>query len=217
MVIFSDLSEVLIHGVFGMEEVIADIYDKETADLFWKRHEVTNHKILDLFRGDIPEEEYWQELIGDSGLQISAKGLEVVLSTNIQRVIPGTLDVYKSIATHPAKIGDTRFQLLGRPDIYIVSDHIKGRLPELKLLHPDVFDMVAGEYWSCNLGCVKGDEGFFPKVLAESGIPAESIVFIDDIEKNVESAEKNGICGILFENAKQLRSELEEIGFTFIS
>ena len=49
-----------------------------------------------------------------------------------------------------------------------------------------------------------------------SKIPVEKIVFIDDIETNIESARRNGIYSIQFYNAEQLKIDLKKIGFTFL-
>lgn len=221
MVVFTDLSEVLIHGIYGMEDIVARDHGAEVSKRFWERHDEVNDKILELFRDNCKEDDYWQAILEDGSLPFSLNYIKHVLSENIQRVIPGTLDVYKSITSHPRSVsingvpsGD---RLSGRPDIYIVSDHIKERLGQLKRAHPDLFDAVAGAYWSCDIGKIKGDPDFFPTVLSVSNLPAEKIVFVDDIERNVDSARKSGIYSILFKDADQLKLDFEKIGFRFDS
>ena len=215
MIIFTDLSEVLIHGIYGMEAIVAKRYGGLISREFWLRHDETNDRLLEVFRGKLSEDEYWTEFLDKDDLHMSLNGVKNVLSENIRRVIPGTLDVYKSISSHPKSIGSTE-SIEGRPKIYITSDHIDERIGQIKLIHPDIFKMIDGEYWSCRLGCIKGDPDFFPTVLKRVGASPEEVVFIDDIENNVNSARKSGIHGIVFEDADQLKSELKKLGFTFV-
>lgn len=217
MVIFSDLSEVLVHGVYGIEELIEKDHGADVSEKFLKRRMEMNTQILDLFRGKITEDEYWKEFIEGADLpeNFSEDMAKYYLSENVIRTIDGTYEVYSSISGHPRSLSNSK-QVKGRPDIYIVSDHIKTKIPLLHYAHPDIFEhLIKGEYWSCDLGCVKGDLAFFPTLLSKTCIPVEQIVFVDDIKSNIESAEKYGIYSILFKNAKQLKSELIDIGFRF--
>ncbi len=215
MVIFTDLSEVLIHGIYGMEQIVAKRYGGLISREFWLRHDETNDRLLEVFRGKLKEDDYWTEFLDKDDLHMSLNGVKNVLTENIHRVIPGTLDVYKSIKSHPRYI-DSAECIDGRPNIYITSDHIEERIGQIKLVHPDIFKTVDGEYWSCRLGCIKGDPDFFPTVLKRVGVNPEEVVFIDDIKHNVDSAERCGIHGIVFEDANQLKSDLEKLGFTFV-
>lgn len=214
MVIFSDLSEVFCHGIYGMEEAATSLYSKDIGETLWRSHEALNGKVLELFRKEFSEDHYWEEVLLSSGLPMSLSEAKNVLTENIRRVIPGTLDVYKSITAHPKSLGSSEM-LDGRPDIYIVSDHIAERIEQLKTIHPDIFGIVKGCFWSCDLGYIKQDAEFFPKVLAATQIPIEEIVFVDDIEQNAESARRHGIYSIVFYDAMQLKQELSKIGFRF--
>ena len=65
---------------------------------------------------------------------------------------------------------------------------------------------------SFQLGCRKPDPEIFLQALSMSGSdPAESI-YIDDIAAYVESAESQGIHGILFESPNQLKRDLAAAG-----
>ncbi len=222
MIIFTDLSEVLIRGIYGTEDIVGSLYGLENAKKFLARRHEVNDKILDLFRDKFEEDEYWKYFLSGSELSIdfSIDKLRKVLSRNIKKTVPGTLDLYLSISSHPESISKegipSENKLDGRPDIYIVSDHIRGRVGQIKDYHPRVFKNVEGEYWSFDIGHVKGDKEFFPKVLEMSKIPVEKIVFIDDIETNIKSARRNGIYSIQFYNAEQLKTDLSKIGFTFL-
>lgn len=215
MVIFSDLSEVLCHGVYGMEDIITRRYGEDISNIFLRRHDELNDEILHLFRGEFCEDCYWMDLLSTDELPMSLNEVKQILTDNISRDIPGTLDVYKSIKAHPRRLGSGDM-IDGRPDIYITSDHIAERVRQLGALHPNIFSIVEKSFWSCDLKHIKQDPEFFQKVLSITGLKADKVVFIDDIKSNIKSAERHGIYSILFQDAEQLKSELIDIGFQFI-
>ena len=126
----------------------------------------------------------------------------------------GTLEVYKSIIAYPESLYSP-ILVAGRPEIWLVSDHIKERLYELHQGHKDVFEILSREIWSCEVGKIKGDSGFFKDILDKYGLTPEEVVFVDDLYVNIRSAESAGLTSIQFENAADLKNELSELGFEF--
>ena len=47
-------------------------------------------------------------------------------------------------------------------------------------------------------------------MLKQNQIMANETLFIDDLDVNINRAEETGIHGILFQNANQLKEELEQ-------
>ena len=62
--------------------------------------------------------------------------------------------------------------------------------------YADVFD---GEFYSCRLGSMKPDTGYFYSILESLPIPPERLLFIDDRERNVAAAQSVGIHGVEYE------------------
>ena len=60
------------------------------------------------------------------------------------------------------------------------------------------------EFYSCRMGVAKPQRAFFEKILAEVDLPGDSVLFIDDREENVKSAEAAGINGVVFDEAEGL-------------
>ena len=58
---------------------------------------------------------------------------------------------------------------------------------------------------------LKEDERTFKYILEKEKILASETIFIDDNKDNVKMANKEGIQGIVFENAKQLEKQLKEM------
>ncbi len=69
-----------------------------------------------------------------------------------------------------------------------------------------------GAVLSFKLGMRKPDPAIYRHALKYAGAKPSDCVFIDDRIDNVETAVKLGLHGIQFENADQLRAELEKLG-----
>lgn len=215
MVILTDLSEVLISGFYGIENILGDRFavspegKAALAKKLWERHLVTNHVFLELLRGKITEDEYWQEFFQGEQWVFGLEEAKAAFSANMRHVIPGTLELYQRITRHPHTL--TRgYYVYGRPTVYIVSDHIDSRINEIKAEHPDIFRVATDQFWSCDIGMVKQDPGFFAWLLDETGLDPGEVIFIDDNATNVLAALNVGIAGIKFENYRQLEVILRE-------
>lgn len=78
--------------------------------------------------------------------------------------------------------------------------------------YADIFD---GEFYSCRLGHAKPSPEYFHAVLKTLPYPAESLLFIDDRERNVAAAKSIGIHGVeyeLGEGVEALRDILGDYG-----
>lgn len=54
-------------------------------------------------------------------------------------------------------------------------------------------DLVDGAFFSCDVGAAKPDERFFTAVVEQLALPADEVLFIDDVPANVEAARKCGL------------------------
>jgi len=72
-----------------------------------------------------------------------------------------------------------------------------------------IFDVIVTSYGS---RLAKPDVAIYLKALKELSCKAEECIFVDDLIKNVEAANKLGINGILFESLEQLKKELKVLG-----
>ena len=218
MIILSDLSEVLIHGLQGTEEVVKEKYGDRTADKFYRRMmdiEVDNC-FRNLLRGYIKEDTFWLTFLSEDYWPFDYKQAEKLFGENLQRPrIDGVLEVYSSITAYPEKIGSEK-KCTGRPQIWIISDHVKERISDLHEYHKDLFDLVDQEIWSCSMGKVKGDDGFFERILEDNSIQLDDVVFIDDWDRNTKKATSLGIQCIEFKDAEQLKDSLTNLGFEFM-
>ena len=79
-------------------------------------------------------------------------------------------------------------------------------LPFSSLLNPVIVSYLVGTH--------KPEKAFYDKLLNESGLPADRILFIDDLETNVEGARKVGIIGLQFSTLENLETILSSLDLT---
>lgn len=215
MVILTDLSDVLIHGISGVEKTFAERYGKDIAKAFWQRHLETERDFHELMRGGMKEDAYWRLVMQGRDWPFGIQEIKSIFSENLKKTIPGTLSVYQRIVAFPRSVRRTWSLIDGAPEFYIVSDHIEERLGEIHRYHPDVFALAEREFWSCDFGEIKRDETFFPQLLRMLDLPLDEIIFIDDNAYNTTAASLADITTIRFEDAEQLEDTLKAYGFVF--
>ena len=215
MIILTDLSEVLIRGITGTEKIVRDRYGKRVAKEYVQRRTGINPIFCELMRGHISEDVYWYVFLQNKSWPFNSSELKELLSLNMMKKIPGTLDVYQRIISYPDSTEMMATQIDGRPDFWLASDHIFEREVELEYLHPDVFKLVSNQLWSFDYSILKSDTGFFRRVLSRYDLLPEEVVFIDDYQPNIVADAAEGITTIKFKDAEQLETELCRLGFLF--
>lgn len=199
--IIFDLSEVIISGYRGIEEVVLEsqygtfenqkLLENE-ADLDSIRE---NETFLNLLRGKLTEEEYLNHILKNKNWNVSVEQLKTVIRSNLNKPIPGTMEIVKQLKAE------------GKYQLILLSDHAREWMEYIEEKNKDL-EIFDKKIFSYDIGAVKSDKQTFKTVLEQTGIVADETLFIDDYEKNVKNAEAVGIHGIVFENADQLRKTL---------
>jgi len=83
-------------------------------------------------------------------------------------------------------------------------DHLARRLPVLSLMER--------QFLSFKLGMRKPDRALYERVVADSGVKPERMVYIDDIPAYTRAAAELGIQAVTFESAEQLQAALRAGG-----
>ena len=198
--IIFDLSEVIISGYRGIEEVVLEsqygtfenqkLLENE-ADLDSMRE---NETFLNLLRGKLTEEEYLNHVLKNKNWNVSVEQLKTAIRQNLNQPIPGTMEIIKELK-------EGKYQLI------LLSDHAREWMKYIEENNKDL-EIFDKKIFSYDIGAVKSDKQTFKIVLEQAGIVADETLFIDDYEKNAKNAEAVGIHGIVFENAEQLRKIL---------
>ncbi len=189
-----DLSEVIISGYHGTEELIEKKY-KITAKEFLAQREIYNDLFLETMRGKGTEKAYFEELVKGTNWKMTLEELKSIIRENLDRQIEGTMEIIQ--------------KLKGKYQLILLSDHIKEWADYIVETNQSlqIFDYI---FFSYELGKLKSDAGTFQFVLEKLKINPSETIFIDDYQKNIDMAKAQGIHGILFQNAKQLQAELKE-------
>ena len=112
--------------------------------------------------------------------------------------IPGTLQLAKELCSRGY-------------NLYLVSDVWAEMRDMMFVQYPWIQRLFRKHYFSCEFGQIKSDPNYFEKICEDAGVDPARSLFIDDYDVNVNRAIEAGMQGIVFENAIQLRKEIESI------
>lgn len=195
--IIFDLSEVIISGYHGIECVIEKNTDIKAEEFLTRKR---NKDVLDIFletmKGKYTEDEYIEALLKDTNWELEKDTLKKLIRKNLNIEVKGTMKIIK--------------KLQNKYNLILLSDHIKEWVEYIVKSNKDI-EIFKHKYFSYEYGMLKNDEKIFKYILEKEKILPAETVFIDDIKENVEMANKEGIKGIVFQNAKQLEHELKKL------
>ena len=215
-IILTDLSEVLIHGVFGIEDRIEHYYGDSVAAKFAKRKDEFRKPFEQLMRGCMTEDQFWDQFLGRWAWPFGVTEIKNLFSANLAEEIPGTFETYRSISKYPASLKDSRKKRIdGRPEFWLVSDHVREREEELLSLHPEIFKFCTKHIWSYDEVAIKKDPAFFWRLVKKNDLDPENVLFIDDDLENITAASEAGIQTLWFRNYLHMKFVMRRRGFGF--
>lgn len=109
------------------------------------------------------------------------------------------IDIHtKIVEVNPESIEVVRVLRKSGMGVYLATNQHEYRARYMSEVfgYAEVFD---GEFYSCRLGFMKPDVGYFHAVLESLPIPPERLLFIDDRAHNVAAARSVGIYGVEYE------------------
>ena len=193
--IIFDLSEVIISGFHKTEEIIEKNTNIKAEEFLAKRREVGDI-FLDTMRGKYTEDEYIEALIENANWNINKGIIKKSIRQNLDVKVEGTIKIVE--------------KLKEKYNLILLSDHIKEWVEYILSTNKDL-EVFKHKYFSYEYGMLKEDEETFKYILEKEKILASETIFIDDSESNVKMANRVGIQGIVFKNARQLKSELNKL------
>ncbi|RMG59179.1 MAG: HAD family phosphatase [Deltaproteobacteria bacterium] len=75
-----------------------------------------------------------------------------------------------------------------------------------------VYPLFSAVVVSYSVGAMKPEREIYLRAVREMGTPPAEILFVDDVEENVEGARRAGLQGLLFEGPEKLRRDLKKLG-----
>jgi len=197
--VISDLGRVIIHFDNTIYfEKMADFspYSKEEiAELASTRS--SPRRAFD--KGEITPEEFYSQVTTELEAKIDYDNFYSIYN-DVFSLNPEVLDVMKRLKKN------YRLLLLSNTDV-VRFGFIKKKFPEI---------MIFNEYiLSYEVGTMKPNPRIYEDALKKAGVEAKECIFIDDIEENIDVAQKLGIDIVHMEPHTDLEAVLREKGLSF--
>ena len=92
MVILSDLSEVLINGLYDLEKIIAKRYGEAVGEAFLaRRRSIYEDTFIEVLRGRCSEDTYWQKFMEEGEWPFNVEDIKRCVSENLKILLTGTI------------------------------------------------------------------------------------------------------------------------------
>ncbi|MFH1401220.1 MAG: HAD family hydrolase [Nanoarchaeota archaeon] len=166
-----DLSEVILTGLKGTEDVIAEYVHDDPGTV--ASHLMGPH-LTRYLEGKTTEREYWREFTRRSGYDVPVIFLEGAVRDNF-RPIPGTLDIVDDLARQGYLLG-------------LVSDHSAEWVDYLQQHFPESFTAFNTLHFSYSVGSTKKSKKIFRHALAALRANPADTFFVDDDANNLRVA-----------------------------
>jgi putative hydrolase of the HAD superfamily len=190
-----DIGEVLITGLYGIRIPLParlELSEEAVLEALW------SPVLHDLLCGRATEEEYLDDLLLRTSWPISREDLRHLIRQTFDQPVAGMEPLVE--------------RLLSRDyELALVSDHAVEWIEYIFQVHP-FLGRFERRFYSFQSGRTKEDPVTFERVLSSLGRAPADCVFIDDLERNVASAQSVGIPSIRFLSADALRGELAQRG-----
>lgn len=197
--VISDLGRVIIH-------FDNSIYYEKMADF----SPFSTEKITELAsaqssprrafdKGEITPEEFYDQVVTQLGAKIDYDDFFSIYN-DVFSLNSVVLDILKKLKKK------TKLILLSNTDVMRFG-FIKKRFPEILIFNTYVLSYEVGE--------MKPHPRIYEEALRSAEAEARECVFIDDIQENIEAAQKFGMNGILMTPRTDLEVSLREKGLSF--
>ena len=180
----------LYRKIFDGDEAKMEMFLAQICPPDWNEHQDGGRPLADATEERVAAHPEWEREIR----AFYGRWIEMIGGP-----IPGTADIMHELAT----LGVRLFALSNwSAETFPLVRH---SFPELDLFEKIV---ISGEH-----RCAKPDERYYRIALKEFGLPAASLLFIDDSKRNILAAERLGFQSLIFTSAKELRADLKAMGF----
>lgn len=199
--IFLDIGRVLV----GLDYEPALTTLSELSGLSTKQitDRLDNHPgILDYEKGHLTTPEFFQQIQDLLAIDISLEAFENIWTSVLAVEEEGSRDLLSS----------GLFQTLREHHrVIALSNTNEMQFNYLLRVHPLIreFDDYV---LSFQIGHLKPLSEIYQAALQNSGASPEGSLFVDDLVKNIQGAERAGMTGLVFKGESRLREELEELG-----
>ena len=191
-----DLGGVVVR--WDPDAIIASVFRDQDVHSKIKAGVFSHPDWLELDRGTLEREDAIARAAQRTGVPVEEIGRLLHAVPPSLVVFPETVDLLY------------RLKRKGYP-LYCLSNMHFASIEHLEREHTfwDVFD---GRVISCRLQLCKPETEIYEHLLKTYALQASATLFIDDVQQNLDAAEKLGIRSLRFENAAQCERELRALG-----
>lgn len=119
--------------------------------------------------------------------------------------------IYTDVYSLNARMFDLLKKLKGRYTLVLLSNIEKPTATAAEKKFPGLFAMFDHKVYSFDLGAIKPEKKIFLQALKLAKAKPEESIFVDDLQENVQAAEKLGMHGIKYSSIEALKMDLERI------
>ena len=166
----------------------AQLVGRFSPDEAYKRHE----------RGEISDTEFFVGLRGSLGIDVS--DAQVLEGWNA--IFAGEMPEIAGLLARAAR----------RLPLYAFSNTNRAHEAHFSLAFAEVLGHFQKVFLSSTIGLRKPDAAAYDHVVREIGVPAERIVFFDDVKENIEGARARGLQAVHVSSTRDVADALAALG-----
>lgn len=149
--------------------------------------------------GKISELEFWHEFIKST----HAKG-KLPKQSLLLREYKNHFEIFRDIMQMVKELKNNGYKVAALSDTNSIHSGYNKKMGIYKVFPIKVL--------SHEVGMVKPNPEIYLYTLQKLGVAPQEAFFTDDLQKNIDAANKLGIHGILFTSATKLRNKLQDLG-----
>jgi HAD superfamily hydrolase (TIGR01509 family) len=192
-ILIFDLADVLIEGFDSFVKALSTRLSLPATDVI---PGVGGAPLVALTEGRISEASYWQCVLERTHWPITTQELSAGVRRIFRQPVPGKPELVLSLRRHR---------------LVLFSDQAREWWEDIAVTHAFI-RVFEQRFLSFDMGQTKRHVGTFQRVLTELGGEPHNCVFIDDLQWNVERAERVGIRSHRFTSTTALRAFLAQEG-----
>jgi HAD superfamily hydrolase (TIGR01509 family) len=192
-ILIFDLADVLIEGFDSFVKALSTRLSLPATDVI---PGVGGAPLVALTEGRISEASYWQCVLERTHWPITTQELSAGVRRIFRQPVPGMPELVLSLRRHR---------------LVLFSDQAREWWEDIAVTHAFI-RVFEQRFLSFDMGQTKRHVGTFQRVLTELGGEPHNCVFIDDLQWNVERAERVGIRSHRFTSTTALRAFLAQEG-----
>jgi FMN phosphatase YigB (HAD superfamily) len=197
-----DLSEVLLPGLIGVEAQLSRETrlpsDKITRALGSFPHYEVGNNLDALLKGVLSYDQYRDNFLQTTGLQPHYRD---IFDQACLRMFETPYDYTEAMLATAAE----------RCDIFLLSDHCRTFVQWIEKRHPFISEFN-DFVWSYDIGATKRERKPFEVIMSRNGLAAETCLFVDDLERNINMAKSFGMKTVHFTGRHCVQDVYRAIG-----